>query len=626
MTERRGEHPISHPPRVPAAALLGDVRRVIRRRWAALIIFDILFKAVAASVFVPFSAWVFARLVAVTGRPTVSNVDITAFFLSPVGVVAAAVSVCVAFWIALAEGAGYAALASGVLFGIELRVPDALHVLAKSARRLMGLAMLLTAVVAALTVPVLLVVLWAYQRWLAEFDIYYVVTQRPAELWITLAVVTPFALALAVTSAWLYARWFLALPVFVIEGKSASETLRASGRLVAGHRRLIGTIAVGWLVLGAVTPIAVVTLFELGGNVLFGIIGERYTVLALATGLLSLAYIGAIGAVTLIGVVGINATAASLYYRCRSGDQPPSPGALARWQSPRGRLIAKRTMAGGLVVIGIAAIAGTAAAVDRLRIEPAVHITAHRGSSLKAPENSLSALRAAIADGADVAEIDVQETADGAVVVIHDTDLRRIVGDPRGIWEVSSGELDTLDAGSWFGPDFAGEKIPTLQEAIAVARNEIILNIELKFNGHDERLVERVLEIVRREGFVDEAVITSLSYPALQAVRDITTAIPVGFIVASTVTNITNLRVDFLAIDRRLATPSFIRAARRAGKEVHVWTVNDRKTMQRLIELGVDNIMTDEPAVLRDLLAERAELSDPEKWLLTFRNWLWAAK
>ena len=134
------------------------------------------------------------------------------------------------------------------------------------------------------------------------------------------------------------------------------------------------------------------------------------------------------------------------------------------------------------------------------------------------------------------------------------------------------------------------------------------------------------MEIVRREGFAEDAVITSLDYRALQHVRSVTTAIPVGFIVASTVSRITRLDVDFLAIDRRRATPSFIRATQRAGKEVHVWTVNNRAAMQRFIELGVDNIMTDEPAMLRDLLAERAALSDPEKWLLTFRNWLWASR
>ena len=210
--------------------------------------------------------------------------------------------------------------------------------------------------------------------------------------------------------------------------------------------------------------------------------------------------------------------------------------------------------------------------------------------------------------------------------MIHDTDLRRIAGDSRGIWEVSSAELATLDAGSWFRSGFANERIPTLQQAIRLVRGRMRLNIELKFNGHDERLVERVVEIVRREGFAEEAVITSLDYRALQDVRSVTTAIPIGFIVASTVSRITRLDVDFLVIDRRLATPSFIRAAQQAGKEVHVWTVNNRAAMQRFIELGVDNIMTDNPAMLRDLLAERAALSDPEKWLLTFRTWLWASR
>ena len=611
---------------VSASALLGDVRRVIRQRWATLILFDVVFKALAAFVFLPSSAWLFARLVAVTGRATVSNTDIISFFLSPVGMVAAVVSVCVTFWITLAEGAGYTMLASGVLFGIDLSVLDVLRLLAKSARRLMRLAMRMTVALAMLAVPVLLVVMWAYQRWLAEFDIYYVVTQRPPELWIALAVVTPFALALALALAWIYTRWFLALAVFVIEGTSTGETLRTSARRVAGHRRLIWTIALGWLAFGLLVPIAIVALFEFGGDLAFEMIGERYTALALTTGLLGLAYIGALSSVALVGLVGTNTMASSLYYRSRSVDQPPSPGALARWDSPRRRVIARYAVTGGLIAGGIAAIAATAATIDRLRVDPTVGITAHRGSSLRAPENSLSALSAAIDDGSDIAEIDVQETADGAIVLIHDSDLRRLAGDSRGIWEVSSAELENLDAGSWFGPSFATERIPTLEQAISLVRGRMRLNIELKFNGHDERLVERVVEIVLREGFAEEAVITSLDYGALEDVRAVTTAIPLGFIVASTVSRITRLDVEVLAVDQRLATPSFIRATQRAGKEVHVWTVNDRATMQRFIELGVDNIMTDDPALLRDLLAERAALSDPEKWLLTFRNWLWASR
>ena len=98
--------------------------------------------------------------------------------------------------------------------------------------------------------------------------------------------------------------------------------------------------------------------------------------------------------------------------------------------------------------------------------------------------------------------------------------------------------------------------------------------------------------------------------------------IEVGFIAASTITDITVLDVDFLAVSTSMATRGFVRAAQRDGKEVHVWTVNDRAGMLRMIELGVDNIMTDDPALLREVLAERASLTDVEKLLLAFRNWL----
>ena len=96
-----------------------------------------------------------------------------------------------------------------------------------------------------------------------------------------------------------------------------------------------------------------------------------------------------------------------------------------------------------------------------------VHITAHRGSSRRAPENSLSAVRQAIADGADFAEIDVQSTRDGQVVLWHDADLMRTIRDPRQIGDCTLAELQTLDVGSHFSPAFAHERIATLEEAIA---------------------------------------------------------------------------------------------------------------------------------------------------------------
>ena len=97
-----------------------------------------------------------------------------------------------------------------------------------------------------------------------------------------------------------------------------------------------------------------------------------------------------------------------------------------------------------------------------------VEVTAHRGSSSSAPENTLSAIRQAIADQADYAEIDVQETLDGVIVVLHDSDLMRVTGKKLNIWETTFAKARKLDAGSWFSPEFAGEKIPTLEEAIGL--------------------------------------------------------------------------------------------------------------------------------------------------------------
>jgi len=123
-------------------------------------------------------------------------------------------------------------------------------------------------------------------------------------------------------------------------------------------------------------------------------------------------------------------------------------------------------------------------------LEDRVTIVAHRGSSKAAPENTLAAIERAIEDGAHYAEIDVQETADGVVVVLHDTDLKRLTGLDKKIWEATYDEIRELDVGSWFSPEFAGERIPTLLETFEFADRRIPLIIELKLNGHEQNLVE----------------------------------------------------------------------------------------------------------------------------------------
>jgi glycerophosphoryl diester phosphodiesterase len=277
-----------------------------------------------------------------------------------------------------------------------------------------------------------------------------------------------------------------------------------------------------------------------------------------------------------------------------------------------------------LVVLGFLAVTAIASvtAIGRLDLDKQVAITAHRGSSVVAPENSLSAVSQAIADGADYAEIDVQLTADSAVIVIHDIDLRRIAGVTRLVSEMTLTELQELDAGSWFSPEFAGERLPTLQEVIDLARGRIKLNIELKVTGSPQGLVERVVDVVERNGFAEECVITSLEEAAVRAVKQQAPDLRVGFIVATAIGDPTRLGVDLLAVSTRFLSAGLIRSAHRRGMEIHVWTVNTRERMWDVIEQGVDNIMTDYPPRLREVLEERAEMTNGEKVLLAFRSWL----
>lgn len=241
-----------------------------------------------------------------------------------------------------------------------------------------------------------------------------------------------------------------------------------------------------------------------------------------------------------------------------------------------------------------------------------VLVTAHRGSSAEAPENTLSAIRLAIAQGADWVEIDVQEAGDGTLVLLHDTDLRRVAGDSRGVWELDRLALGHLDVGAWFSPRFAGEPIPTLTQVLDLTRGRVGLNIELKHHGHERRLAERTLELVQAAGRTRDCLFTSTELPALRRARALDPGVRVGWIVTSDPGDPPGLGLDALSLKRSLATARRVRACQAAGVETHVWTVDAPKDMTRLIRLGVTSIITNKPALLRRVLADEPGIAGTE--------------
>jgi len=291
----------------------------------------------------------------------------------------------------------------------------------------------------------------------------------------------------------------------------------------------------------------------------------------------------------------------------------------AKWRVPAtleigeqlARPMARRVILASLALLALS-LAGAWFVASRLDLERVVAVTAHRGAKVSNPENTLASFKAAMEAGANYIELDVQRTKDGQIVVLHDADFMRMGSDPRKIAALTGAEVATIDIGRKYDPKFAGEHAPTLEEVIDLVRGQMKINIELKYNVPDSTLAPAVVELLRRKDFMDQVVITSLDYGALKQVERIEPSLKTGHIVTAAVGNVARTEADFLSLNSARATSSLVRQAHAAGKEVHVWTVNKPEVMQRMIERGVDNIITDDPVTLIRLMKERGALSRPE--------------
>ncbi|MBE5962844.1 MAG: hypothetical protein E7256_15950 [Lachnospiraceae bacterium] len=232
------------------------------------------------------------------------------------------------------------------------------------------------------------------------------------------------------------------------------------------------------------------------------------------------------------------------------------------------------------------------------------YITSHRGLSSEAPENTIPALELAIDRFSDYAEIDVQETKDGVIILLHDASLKRTTGVKRNIWNVTYEELLTYDAGSWFSSDYIGTVIPTLEEVLDLCRDRIKLNIEIKINGHEQYLIEKVVDLIEEYDFINQCVVTSTSYSALARVKELNENIKTGYIMSIAYGYFYNKEyADFFSVKSSFITESMVRTAHSLGKEVHAWTVNTTTEVERLKQIGVDNIITDNPVKVREIIS-----------------------
>jgi glycerophosphoryl diester phosphodiesterase len=222
-----------------------------------------------------------------------------------------------------------------------------------------------------------------------------------------------------------------------------------------------------------------------------------------------------------------------------------------------------------------------------------------------APENTLPALENAIIAGSDYAEIDIRQTKDGSLVLLHDKSLLRTAGLDENIWTLNLIDLMQLDAGSWFGTEYVKTRIPTLEEALIFCKGRIQLNIEIKADTKGNRVEERLVALIDKYDYEHQCLISSSNYDTLVKIKQLNLDLKTGLVMTSAYGNFYNKEyVDFFSIRSRYINREVVESAHRVGKEVHAWTVNKVKEIDRMKSIGVDCIITDNPTLAREILMQ----------------------
>ncbi|MBE3578200.1 MAG: DUF1080 domain-containing protein [Limnochordales bacterium] len=233
-------------------------------------------------------------------------------------------------------------------------------------------------------------------------------------------------------------------------------------------------------------------------------------------------------------------------------------------------------------------------------------IIAHRGASREAPENTLAAFWRGIELKADLLECDVYLSADGVPVLMHDSTVDRTTNGSGSITSLTLEQIKQLDAGSWKGAEFAGEKVPTLEELLELAKGKAQLLIEIKQAG--QPVVAATIAAIRKTGMTNNVVIQSFNRESVKLASQLAPDIPRALLLgdpgirdtatagAFIVKQVLESGANAVSINYGAVTPELVRYLHSRGIAVFVWTVDDRYYLQRMIMAGVDGIITNDPA------------------------------
>ena len=602
--------------------------QLFRSSWKPMVAYALLVWVATLCVLSPLVSWAINRLVAQSGELVVGNTEILNWLLSPKGILTLLLWGALTLMGLLLQVTGLIRIAFEGKKIDDWTVRQALHWLQADLYPLFRFCLSAFLLFIPMLLPLVVCLIAIYFILLGAHDINYYLSVEPTEWkWALIFCALSFLLwgsAVCILSL----RWIYALPLWLEGMRPFRATLAASWD--ATYRKFFLLLRTTGAYLAVTTGAMLILeafLFMTAGIALRLFNQTVHAIFFIISVYLLSAFILET-AIAFIGISWGTCILVIFYQDCQNSDKPQKTFGYEELRvkdsttsSPH-RLLRPRIVLATILVMLLTSVAVNAWLLNQKSHGKIPLVIAHRAGALHAPENTLAALEIAIRQGADYAEIDVQRSRDGVLVVIHDADLMKMARDPLRIRETDYADLERVDIGRKFHRHFTGERLARLSDFLQKASGRIKLMIELKYYDMDSELAKETVRIVREAGMAEEVSLMSLEISSVRQMQQRASDIPVGYLSAVGLGRLTQLDVDFLAVSTREAKSALLRKAGKKKMSVYVWTVNDIDTMLAMLELGVDGLITDDPALAAEVIAKVTELLPAERLMLRFRH-LW---
>lgn len=572
------------------------------RNWDTLISFAVIYKTIGYAFLFPEIRAQLEILPRLLGLPHLGQQDIGALIHSPLALLLLAATLLLLAFYLLFE---VAALLIYCEAGWQRRRITLWDMWKEGGKRAAGLFRPKKIAVLSLALPLLLSVFSMASGWLQ--------TVRVPEFIVDYLRSTPLLAclyaAIILSCNLLLFGFMFGMPAMLLRESSFPAAWRESLRLMRGRKAKTGGVL---LLLGVL--LAATVFFAAAVSVLLVAAGCRI-VYPLAQARVRFQFyfvilqraktvtVGAVVSVLLCAVI------ISLYHAYREEKRPPKK---KRPKKRAKKLIGRSLFAASTVVMLLFMSETELGGAFFSAGEHETQIVAHRAGGLFAPENTVAALKTAIRDGADAAEIDVQQLRDGTLIVLHDAGFRRTTGVDLSVQDAAWPEVSRLDAGASFSPAYAGEPVPTLADMLRAAKGRVDLMIELKENGEDAGMERAVLDMIRQYGMEKQCSIASMDLDVLRRVKRLAPDMETVYISALLISDRYDLPyVDSYSVETSSLSLETVANAHAQNKKIYGWTANSIKTLHKLLRCQVDGLVTDNAA----LAAYCIETTGADLWM-----------